>query len=103
MHSDMIGKIEKARRYAEEPERIKFSGLTAHFEGGNREHTITLNDEGHWSCTCSFFHTWGTCAHVMAMQKLLNPMLPDSAREAELSIQFNAQDENVAHSEGVAV
>lgn len=91
MHSDLIGKIEKARRYAEEPERIQLSHITAHFHGGNSEHEITLKD-GHWHCTCSFFNNWSTCAHVMAMQKLLNPMLPDQAREAELSISFSNGD-----------
>lgn len=86
MHSDLIGKIEKARRYAEEPQRIKFSELKAHFHGGNSEHEIELHD-GHWSCTCSFFHSWGTCAHVMAMQRILNPMLTAEALQAELALQ----------------
>ncbi|NJN17678.1 MAG: hypothetical protein HC822_16085 [Oscillochloris sp.] len=85
MHSDLIGKIEKARRYAEEPERIKLSEIKARFNGGNSEHEITLAD-GHWSCTCSFFHSWRTCAHVMAMQRIMNPMLTDEARQAELAI-----------------
>lgn len=95
MHSDLIGKIEKARRYAEEPERITFVGLKAQFHGGNCEHHITLKDDGHWECTCSFFRTWGTCAHVMAMQKLLNPMLPSTAQEADLSIDFNIKNDGV--------
>jgi hypothetical protein len=95
MHSDMIGKIEKARRYAEEPERITFSGLQAQFHGGNCDHTITLKDDGHWDCSCSFFRSWGTCAHVMAMQKLLNPMLPNTAREPELSVEFNVRSDGI--------
>jgi hypothetical protein len=86
MHSDLIGKIEKARRYAEEPERIKFENLSATFHGGNSEHTIALR-EGHWHCDCTFFANWGTCAHIMAMQKLLNPMLNDDARQAELALE----------------
>ncbi|MEI6181194.1 MAG: hypothetical protein WCP31_10595 [Chloroflexales bacterium] len=85
MHSDLIGKVEKARRYAEEPERIKFDELRATFHGGNSNHTITLKD-GHWGCDCAFFHTWGTCAHVMAMQRILNPMLTAEARQAELAL-----------------
>lgn len=86
MHSDLIGKIEKARRYAEEPERIKFAELKAQFHGGNSDHTITLKD-GHWDCTCSFFHTWGTCAHIMAFQRILDPMLTPEARQAELAVE----------------
>jgi hypothetical protein len=87
MQSDMIGKIEKARRYAEEPERIEMVELNARFHGGNGDHEITLK-EGHWSCDCSFFHNWGTCAHVMAMQKVLNAMLPPQAREPEMSVHL---------------
>ena len=49
MHSDLIGKIEKARRYAQEPERITINELKATFHGGNSDHTISLNDN-HWTC-----------------------------------------------------
>lgn len=81
MHSDLIGKIEKARRYAQEPERIALDALKARFRGGNNDHEISLVD-GRWSCDCSFFHMWQTCAHVMALQRILNPMLSPEAREA---------------------
>ena len=81
MHSDLIGKIEKARRYANEPERIAIGEMKASFRGGNNDHLITLSN-GHWSCDCSFFRTWQTCAHVMAFQKIFDPMLPEEAREA---------------------
>jgi hypothetical protein len=80
MHSDLIGKIEKARRYAQEPERIAIDDLKARFRGGNNDHTITLSND-HWACDCSFFRMWQTCAHVMAFQKIFNPMLSDEARE----------------------
>lgn len=89
MHSDLIGKIEKARRYAQEPERIALGEIRAHFRGGNSDHDIILKD-GHWSCTCSFYRSWGTCAHIMAMQKILDPMLSDEARQAELAISINS-------------
>jgi hypothetical protein len=81
MHSDLIGKIEKARRYAQEPERIAINELKATFHGGNSDHVITLH-ENHWSCDCSFFRMWNTCAHVMAFQKIFDPMLAPEAREA---------------------
>ncbi len=84
MHSDLIGKIEKARRYAAEPERIKFSDLRATFHGGNNDHEISLHN-GQWACNCSFFGMWGTCAHVMAMQRILHPMLTDEARHSDLA------------------
>lgn len=80
MHSDLIGKIEKARRYAQEPERVALDEIKARFHGGNNEHTITLS-EGQWDCDCEFFRVRRTCAHVMAMQKMFNPMLSEEARE----------------------
>jgi hypothetical protein len=80
MHSDLIGKIEKARRYAQEPERIAIGEMKATFRGGNNDHVITLH-EGHWACDCSFFRMWQTCAHVMAFQKIFDPMLTPEARE----------------------
>lgn len=89
MHSDLIGKIEKARRYAEQPERIQLGEVKAVFNGGNSNHQIELKD-GHWSCDCSFFNHWGTCAHVMAMQRVLNPMLSEEARQADLAIVGNS-------------
>lgn len=90
MHSDLIGKIEKARRYASEPERIAIGEMKASFRGGNNDHLITLSD-GHWSCDCSFFRTWQTCAHVMAFQKIFDPMLPEEAREATSSAPATEQ------------
>lgn len=91
MHSDLIGKIEKARRYAQEPERLEISELKVNVRGDNdTTHRVTLN-EGHWDCTCSFFHTWGTCAHVMAVQRLLAPMLTPKAREADLAIDYQRE------------
>lgn len=90
MHSDMIGKIEKARRYAEQPERIQFSEFKAVFNGGNNSHTIELN-AGQWNCDCAFFSNWGTCAHVMAMQRVLNPMLSEDARQADMAIEATGE------------
>ena len=45
MHSDLIGKIEKAKRYAQEPERFALEKITAHFRGGSSDHAITLEDD----------------------------------------------------------
>jgi hypothetical protein len=79
MNSSIIGKIEKARRYAQEPERIRLSALTATFHGSNDDYAMTL-DDGAWRCSCHTFEQFGSCAHVMAAQRLLAPMLPESAR-----------------------
>lgn len=82
MHSSMIGKIEKAHRYAREPHRVHVSAMTATFDGGHDTYTVELRD-GQWHCNCHTFesHAVGdTCAHVMAMQELLKPMLSEEAR-----------------------
>ena len=78
MRSSLIGKIEKAKRYAQEPERITFSGFTAVFRGDNNEHKIGYSNEK-WHCTCYFFSQWGTCSHVMALQQVLSKMLSKEA------------------------
>ncbi|MFM9108739.1 MAG: hypothetical protein ACKOWF_18795 [Chloroflexota bacterium] len=81
MNSSMIGKIEKAHRYAMEPERVTISQLSAKFRGGHDDYTVSL-DSGHWSCSCHTFetHVVGTCAHIMALQQMLAKMLTEDAR-----------------------
>ena len=82
MHSSMIGKIEKAHRYAREPERVHLSALTAMFSGDNDTYTIELRN-GEWHCSCHTFesHAVGdTCAHVMALQDMMKSMLSEDAR-----------------------
>jgi len=78
MQSSLIGKIEKAKRYAQEPERITFSGLTAIFHGENDDHKLSYA-HGKWHCTCHFFSQWETCSHIMALQQILGKMLPKEA------------------------
>ena len=78
MRSSLIGKIEKAKRYAQEPGRISFSGFTTVFHGENSDHKVSYAS-GKWHCTCSFFSQWGTCSHIMALQQILGKMLPAEA------------------------
>jgi hypothetical protein len=83
MNSAMIGKIEKAHRYAQEPDRIQFQGLRATFRGGHDTYEVSFDGE-HWACSCHTFesHAVGTCSHIMAMQQILAPMLSQDARYA---------------------
>ncbi len=78
MRSSLIGKIEKARRYAQEPGRVTLTSLAADFHGENAEHKVSYA-EGKWSCTCSFFGQWQTCSHVMALQEMFRPALSKEA------------------------
>ena len=79
MQSSLIGKIEKARRYAEEPERVTLSDFAADFRGENNSYRIAYK-AGKWQCACDFFSQRGFCSHTMALQKLFNCMLPEEAR-----------------------
>lgn len=74
MDYGMIGKIEKAKRYAEEPERMTFQSLTAEFKGDNSTYRVSLGPEG-WDCSCSGFRTHGMCPHIMTMERLFKPMI----------------------------
>ena len=81
MQSSLIGKIEKAKRYAEERDRITFSDFTVSFRGEHDAYTLGYRD-GQWHCTCHFFQGWGLCSHTMALQKILGQMLPKEAMTA---------------------
>ncbi len=85
MQSSLIGKIEKAKRYAEETERVTFSELSVKFRGENDDYIISYKD-GSWHCTCHFFANWRLCSHTMAMERILDKMLPKEA----LTTQFDA-------------
>ena len=82
MNSSMIGKIEKAHRYAREPERVKLAEIEAKFHGGHDDYAVRLHD-GEWTCTCHTYtsHSVGaTCSHIMALQEMMSPMLDGEAR-----------------------
>ena len=81
MNSSMIGKIEKAHRYANEPERVRFQALESTISGDNDEYHVKLTPQG-WECSCHTFqsHLLETCSHVMAMQLMLGRMLSDDVR-----------------------
>jgi hypothetical protein len=78
MDYGMIGKIEKAKRYAEERERIRFDSFHATFKGTNNPHLVKF-EGGAWKCDCDFFLTRGVCSHTMALERILEPMLPEAA------------------------
>lgn len=75
MDYGMIGKIEKAKRYAQEKNRVHFDALTVTLEGENNPHTVKF-DHGTWTCDCDFFHSRGRCSHTMAIEMILEGMLP---------------------------
>ena len=84
MQSSLIGKVEKAKRYAQEKDRISFNELQVRFRGENDNH-ITSYGCGKWQCSCDFFTSWGRCCHTMALERILSEMLPPEA----LTTEFN--------------
>jgi hypothetical protein len=83
MQSSLIGKIEKAKRYAQEKDRIRIKEITAEFHGDNDNHTIIFHN-GDWHCNCHFFASWGRCSHTMALETILIPMLPQDSLSSGL-------------------
>lgn len=81
MNSSMIGKIEKAHRYAHELDRIRINMFDATISGDNDQYHVRLTPDG-WECSCHTFqsHILETCSHVMAMQLILRPMLAEDHR-----------------------
>ena len=69
MNSSLIGKIDKAKRYAQEKERVSIGEISATFRGENDEHTVMLRNSK-WHCTCLFFEGWNICSHTMAFEKI---------------------------------
>jgi len=74
MDYGMIGKIEKAKRYAQERDRFRFSTFSVTVDGANNPHTVTYNN-GEWRCDCDFFRSRGRCSHTMALEFILEGMV----------------------------
>jgi hypothetical protein len=75
MDYGMIGKIEKAKRYAEQRDRFCFNSFDITFHGDNNNHAVSLAN-GKFRCDCEFFITHERCGHTMALEILLKDMLP---------------------------
>lgn len=75
MDYGLIGKIEKAKFYAAEPERITFDSFSVQIEGDSGQTHAVRFDNNEWSCECSFFSSRGYCSHTMAMERVLGQMV----------------------------
>ncbi len=78
MDYGMISKIEKAKRYAEQRDRIHFHEFQVTIDGENNPHSVSYS-QGQWECDCSFFKSRGVCSHTMALERILAEMLPAPA------------------------
>lgn len=83
MDSGMISKIQKAKRYAQERERIHFVEFKATFRGDHNSYTVSY-ETGQWNCGCRFFAKRGVCSHTMALERILEVMLtPQEERQSK--------------------
>ena len=82
MTSSYIGKVDKARKYAEEPGRVNIHTFEASFVGNHNTYRVAYHD-GDWRCECAFFSTRRVCSHTMALQRMLDEMLAGHAAAAE--------------------
>lgn len=76
MDYGMIGKIEKAKRYAQERSRFHFKSIQVVVDGDNNEHLVTF-ENGVWHCDCAFFATRGRCVHTIALETILEGMITE--------------------------
>ena len=85
MDSSIIGKIDKARRYAEEKDRVSINSFSATFQGNHNSYDVSFN-AGDWDCDCHFFATRATCSHTMALQRMLDEMLAKVSETSQTAV-----------------
>ena len=78
MDYGIIGKIEKAKRYAQERDRFRFNEFNVTFNGDNNDHRVTFDESG-FHCDCEYFLLRHRCSHTMALEQVLEKMLPEMA------------------------
>jgi hypothetical protein len=74
MDYGMIGQIAKAKLYAGERQRIRFTEFVVQFTGNNNVHTVTYGPKG-WACDASFFQQHGWSCHTIALERILDRMI----------------------------
>ena len=79
MDYGLIGKLEKAKRYAEDRTRFRFDRFELTFHGDNNDHKVSFSD-GKFQCDCEFFLTHDRCGHSMALEILFKDMIPVSVQ-----------------------
>tara|TARA_B100000749_G_scaffold242135_1_gene202845 strand:- start:203 stop:463 length:261 start_codon:yes stop_codon:yes gene_type:complete len=82
MDSGIIGKVDKAKRYSNETERVNITNLQADFQGEHDTYKVSYN-AGDWDCECLFFSSRGLCSHTMALQRILNKVIDNQNIESD--------------------
>ena len=79
MNSSFIGKIDKARKYAEERDRVSINSFHATFEGNHNTYQVSF-ESGEWKCECLFFHTRGCAATLWPCSECSMMFWPSARR-----------------------
>ena len=90
MNSSLISKVEKARRYAEQPELFRLQKFVVDFDGENGSHVVSM-DGTDFDDSSHSFQTQGTSSHIMALQKILAPMLSEEQQTSGAPFSFSQQ------------
>ncbi|GIT02682.1 MAG: hypothetical protein CM1200mP27_13070 [Chloroflexota bacterium] len=84
MDSSIIGKIEKAKQYAEEKNRVNITSFAATFKGIMTNTTYGL--KRYLALRLSFFRNQGNLSHTMALKRILDQMIIEN-REPPLLLE----------------
>ena len=82
MSSSYIGKVAKARTYAEEKDRVSITNFKATFQGNHGTYEVSF-DAGVWECQCHFFSSRCACSHTMALERMLDEVLDQGKETSE--------------------
>lgn len=81
MDNSLVRKMEKAKDYALQEERVTLTQCQATFRGDNDDHKLSY-ESGGWACDCRYFASRGACTHTMAMELMLRDMVKNAAADA---------------------
>lgn len=67
--TQLIGKIEKAKKYSSEPDRFTKKETIIELRSEHGTRTLSLN-EGSWTCDCDFYKKYQICSHKIATEEI---------------------------------
>lgn len=80
MDNAMISRVEKAKRYADQPERFQFQSFIVSVQGSNNPYHISYND-GKFDSDYDYFIKHGYSQHTLALEKILAGMIAPPAQQ----------------------
>lgn len=68
--SQLIKKIEKAKKYIAEPERFTIKGPIVQLKSEHASRNLLFKDS-RWTCSCDFFNQYEICSHTIATEEIM--------------------------------